>query len=375
MSDIDEFIRRNEKLRIQNRIEKEVKTGIVRSLQDKYSMYDSDNPASKNEYIDSSQPGNIGAPGMKKEEPFKGVIYDVPDYEKIFSKRNIGPGYPFPAGVSYNQPIKDQRVVKKPDNGARIAHHDVFFSREDYENGYLTKEQFEKIGGNSRIYVPFFFEDLRMAGRRIYFRAFLTSFQEKISPKWSKDFYYGRVDPVPIYKNTERTFSVSFTIASFSPAGFSTLWKKVNHISKMQYPTYDSSGILSKTPACRIRIGDVMAQGNGQGLPGFIDGDLSFDYSDAPWEITQKGTTTIPLGMAPMWIKASFVFQVIHEKNPEVSENYSFDTSIFRGLGDLPAEVGEGIDDAEENPSTEVEDGSISDGQGPPEGISGEFIS
>lgn len=356
--ELDEDIKKRKQRWIESELEAIGKTEAIKVAERLYNLYDRDNTTTKKYYIDTENPDKVGKAGMKKEKPFNGVEYDVPDYEKLFKKNPVG------KDANILIPEKFNIKTKGTDYGeTRIKNHDVFFSKDDYDNGFLTKDQMDALGGDFGQYVPFFFEDLRKPDRRIYFRAFLTNFKESINPSWSKDNYYGRIDPVSIYKSTSRTFSIGFVIASFSPAGYKTMWMKVNHLSKMMYPTYNANSVMSKSPVIRVRIGDVMSQEDGQGLPGYIDGEFGFDYSNSPWEITPLNpNSTIPLGSGPMIIQCSFTFQVIHERNPGLSEGYSFDTSIFRSIGQIPFESDEGVNNSERNPSSEVEDSTIQDG-------------
>ena len=292
----------------------------------------------------------LGKRGTRIEEPVPGVAYDVPDYQRIFQRVTHGPGG---LGAEMYVPRPDALFRKDRSLENRIQNSDVFFSREDYEFGYMEQEESFR---ESSQYVPFFFEDLRSQGRRIYFRAFLTTFSEQITPEWSADKYYGRVDEVPIYKNTSRTFSLGFTIAAFSPAGFSTMWKKVNNLSKLTYPTFGNDRVLKASPVCRIRVGDVMADGRGLGLPGYIK-SLEFNYSEGPWEISEYNGLTnssIELGRAPMVINVTISFQVIHELNPGLDQNYNMNVTNFRRIGDNGDNYS--IPSQDKNPSPEVED-------------------
>ena len=308
------------------------------TLEDKYKEYNMNNPKGgakedlnmTDKLIFDMYDGFNG----KAEDVAQGVSTIKPDYEKIFDKR-IGNGAGKLPGWSqggrghlYFAPMEN--ALQSPRNYARKErlqrNIDSFFNGADVENGWSKK--IEDIG----IAVPFVLVDTRKTDRYLYFRAFLTEFREDISPKWTKEDFYGRVDPVGTYMNTERIFSISFKIVAMSLQGLSVMWKKINNFCKMLYPTY-VDGNLSAAPTVRLRVGDVCCDGNGNGLPGWIEG-LSIDYSESTWEIEEyneaKGT-----GKVPQIADISFTFQVIHQEAPSNDEGYNFDTTYFRRMGNL----------------------------------------
>lgn len=292
--------------------------------------------------------------GLKRQD-INGVPNEVVDYEAIFDKKRFGPGFlEGERGGTFYQPKPEARIRKSIFEEANIENHDVFFNSEDFEQGYLDGRE------PSFNYVPFYFQDFRSPNRKLFFKAFLTRLSEQIAPEWSQETYYGRIDPVSIYKNTKRTIQVGFKVAAFSPAGFSTMWKKINLLSKMVYPTF-RNGTMSKSPVIRMRIGDVVAAGE-FGLPGFISSPLEISYPEnTPWEISNRDLNDqIQLGQAPMIAEISFTFQVIHEENPEVDEDYNFKTQNFRNVGILDY-VFEEPAASEEQPSPDVEDTTSSD--------------
>ncbi|MEK6882368.1 MAG: hypothetical protein AABY22_22300, partial [Nanoarchaeota archaeon] len=269
-----------------------------------------------------------------------------PDYDSLFSKTQAGPGFKGSDKGAFGFKPKIQLTPNGSDYDQakrNVSLIDNYFSKGDVERGYVVgiegQNEQNAIFRDHATYMPFYFEDLRKKNRLIYFRAFLTNFEETFTPTWEKENYFGRVDPVAIYKNTSRTFSVGFKIVSFSQAGFTAMWRKINNLTKMVYPQI-KNGVFAASPTVRLRIGDVCADATGRGLPGFIDGALSFNYSDSTWEtIPYFSSLAKELGRAPMMADCSFTFQIIHEVNPSVDENYNFDTTFFRRIGTLSADI------------------------------------
>jgi hypothetical protein len=90
---------------------------------------------------------------------------------------------------------------------------DVAFSVEDETEGIVSKTI-----GDDKNYFPFMFQDLRHRNEQfLYLRAFLKSMTETFTPEWNEDRFYGRTEPVPIYKGTMRTINLSFDMVAWRP--------------------------------------------------------------------------------------------------------------------------------------------------------------
>ncbi len=183
------------------------------------------------------------------------------------------------------------------------------------ENGFVStragQSPSEKIS-DDEAYVPLSFTDLRPSNgsyRTIYFRPFITSFNESFSPEWSKQSYFGRVDPVATYQSTGRTITLGFKMVAFGPEDLKTIYQKLGWLSSLVYPEYDKDLLYLSGPVARMRIGDVInAVGpeGCRGLPGIIE-SLDFDYTEALWEL--KSGFKVPRN-----INVSLTFSVLHDR-------------------------------------------------------------
>lgn len=122
-------------------------------------------------------------------------------------------------------------------------------------------------------YVPFYFHDLR-TNEIISFHAFLASLTDDYAANWEAGEYFGRVDPVKIYKNTIRKIGLSFYIVSTSRKDFDEMWVKINKLLTLVYPQYTRgrllttdagetfvqpfSQLMSASPMIRLRLGDLL---------------------------------------------------------------------------------------------------------------------
>jgi hypothetical protein len=138
------------------------------------------------------------------------------------------------------------------------------------------REKFERLLDAE--YFPFYFHDLR-TNEIISFHAFLTSLSDDYTANWETVDGIGRIDPVKIYKNTQRKIGISFFVVSTNESDFDVMWLKINKLLTLIYPQYtrgrmifdgdnvDSSQnvitqpfsqIVGASPLIRLRIGDLI---------------------------------------------------------------------------------------------------------------------
>lgn len=123
-------------------------------------------------------------------------------------------------------------------------------------------------------YVPFYFHDLR-TNEMVGFHAFLASLNDDYTANYERADGYGRVEPVRIYKQTERRVAMSFYVIATSELDFEDMWVKLNKLITLLYPQYtqgvqlsDPSGqytftqpfsqLIGAAPLVRIRLGDLL---------------------------------------------------------------------------------------------------------------------
>lgn len=319
-------------------------------LNRKLNIGNPDKPLSENAYIDISS-NDRGM--MKIDEVTKqatGVDTYIPDYSKMFLRKEGGPNI-FDGGnkgYDFNHPIGDLKSVRKL---PALNSIDSFFSDTDHLSGYVYDDFDEGI--EDKYYVPFSFQDLRATERAVYFRAFIDSINESFMPKWNKDTYYGRTDPVSTYEATERSIDISFKIAAMSEQGLSTMWKKINNFIKMLYPT-KVNGSLRTGPIVRMKIGDLFKTKSGLGIPGYIE-SANFDYNPAqfPWALhTYNPSHSEEVGKVPMICTLSLKFSVVHDEDIYVSDEYIINSGFIRGIGsggEIPSFQTFDFDEEEDN--------------------------
>lgn len=122
-------------------------------------------------------------------------------------------------------------------------------------------------------YVPFYFHDLR-TNEIISFHAFLRSLSDEYNVETESMKAIGRVDPVKIYKSTDRKISIEFYCVATNKQDFDQMWWKINKIHSLVYPQWTRGDVLesaadgvkftqpfsqmpSNSPLFRLRLGDL----------------------------------------------------------------------------------------------------------------------
>ena len=152
-------------------------------------------------------------------------------------------------------------------------------------------------------YCPFYFHDLR-TNEIVSFHAFLTNLNDSYQANYDEVSGYGRVETGKIYKNTQRTLSITFKVCAVSPQDMDTMYLKLNRLLAMVYPQYTAgrgvdidgklarapfSQIPASTPLLRVKVGDVIGSNASQlavaRLYGSLEGEKSLSETDSRSDI------------------------------------------------------------------------------------------
>ena len=156
-------------------------------------------------------------------------------------------------------------------------------------------------------------------GYKVSFKAFVTSFSDKYSTNFNSEEVYGRMDPVQMYKNTQRSISIAFDVPSSSMAEAQHNLTKCAELAKIQYPVYrhqhDAMSIQSP-PLFRLKFGNLIQTsiGTGAGLPGVMNG-FTYDV-DVEAGFYYEGDTYYP-----KLVKLSIEFTPLHDHALGFDEN------------------------------------------------------
>ena len=160
------------------------------------------------------------------------------------------------------------------------------------------------------------------------FQATIKSLNETISPSITDKHYFGRSEPVRVYKYTERKISVEFIVYAPSFASLQHVKERINFLVKSCYPTYESGSFgglvdtalnwlygnkidksrnrYKEPPIMMITVGDLFKD-----LPGLIQ-NLTVDWTEMTnrWELE-------PGARMPQVATVKMDYVVLHNKMPE----------------------------------------------------------
>lgn len=175
--------------------------------------------------------------------------------------RNYSDGYTRKSYISKNRIDVGQEVtLSKSELEEKLQTGDTF-----------TLNEMEKLLESE--YVPFYLHDVR-TNEIIAFHAFLESLSDDYTASYDSVEGIGRVEPVKIYKGTQRKIGMSFFVISTSPGDFDDMWEKINKLTTLLYPQYTEgrvhksgnryefvqpfSQLVGASPMVRIRLGNLL---------------------------------------------------------------------------------------------------------------------
>lgn len=167
-------------------------------------------------------------------------------------------------------------------------------------------------GSNSPLYTTFadpsdtlanlkgqYFEIYHIPTRtNVFFKAFITEFQDNFKPEYNKEQLFGRMDPIVTYKSTGRTISLSWTVPSVSLAEAKENMAKANMLISMLYPVYESAGgtpgsggatTMKSGPIFKVKFGNLICK------PGIPDAEVRSPASSAGLPCIIEGFTYNPI--------------------------------------------------------------------------------
>ena len=93
--------------------------------------------------------------------------------------------------------------------------------------------------------------------KQVYFKAFITAFNETYSCDWAQEQVYGRADPIVLWKSTNRNITMAFKIpCATAGEGYENL-VKLQRLIKFLYPVYtmvNKAQTVAQSPMIRMRF-------------------------------------------------------------------------------------------------------------------------
>jgi len=114
--------------------------------------------------------------------------------------------------------------------------------------------------------------------RNIFFKLFLTDFQDVFTAEYQKESVFGRMDPIATYKRTGRVITLSWDMPSSGLDEAKENMAKANSLIQMLYPVYDNSTAgtggattMKSGPIFKVKMGNLIVQ-PGRSLHSGMDG-------------------------------------------------------------------------------------------------------
>ena len=182
------------------------------------------------------------------------------------------------------------------------------------------------------------------SAKEVYFKSFLTNYNETFKPEWSQETVYGRADPIYMFKNTTRTISVGLMMpAATIGEGYENL-QRLQMLISFLYPGYagdpkdanNNALTIAQSPLVRMKVMNLaqdsmgatqhhtQQEGTNEGLGNYktdptakrgllgVINNLTINYNiDNP----EFGSFEVNTGgvVIPKAIELQFDFSVIHE--------------------------------------------------------------
>lgn len=101
------------------------------------------------------------------------------------------------------------------------------------------------------------------SGRRVFFKAFISSLNESFSSDWTEEIVYGRSDPIQIFKSTSRRISLGLKVPAESFGEAYDNLGRVAQLTQFLYPSYTQHGdgmYPSQGPMLRLKVMNIIAK-------------------------------------------------------------------------------------------------------------------
>jgi hypothetical protein len=172
----------------------------------------------------------------------------------------------------------------------------------------------------------------------VYFKAFVTTFNETYMSDWNSEIVYGRSDAIPLFKNTARKITLGFKVpATTSGEAYENLGK-VQKLAQFLYPSYTATDsneaqVITRSPLVRLKMMNLLrnVEGisdnqdqrpaamydnydmGGEGLLGAITNVSILHNLEADVGVYEKASGAAFKGILPLALEVTLDFEPIHE--------------------------------------------------------------
>ena len=103
------------------------------------------------------------------------------------------------------------------------------------------------------------------SGKSIFFKAFITAYNETYTPSWHSEEVFGRADPIHSFKQTTRAINLTFVVPAASESEAYENLAKTQNLIQFLYPNYSDLGpsdpgaqTISQGPLLRLKVMNLL---------------------------------------------------------------------------------------------------------------------
>jgi len=114
------------------------------------------------------------------------------------------------------------------------------------------------LANNKKLYISFLHEASQTS---VFFKAFITSYNETYTPNWQSEAVFGRADKIHNFVQTDRTINLSFVIPAASESEAFENLGKVQTLIQSVYPNYinvQEAQTISQGPLVRLKVMNLL---------------------------------------------------------------------------------------------------------------------
>ena len=105
------------------------------------------------------------------------------------------------------------------------------------------------------------------SNKSIFFKAFITAYNETYTPSWQSEEVFGRADPIHSFKQTTRAINLTFVVPAASESEAYENLAKTQNLIQFLYPNYSSldasAQTISQGPLLRLKVMNLLQNMNG----------------------------------------------------------------------------------------------------------------
>jgi hypothetical protein len=111
------------------------------------------------------------------------------------------------------------------------------------------------------------------SGQSVFFKAFISAFNESYNCDWASETVFGRTDPIQMFKSNQRQISLNFKVPAASESEAFENLGRVQKLSQFLYPSYrgvESGGVvyaqtIAQSPLIRLKVMNLLKDTSNRG--------------------------------------------------------------------------------------------------------------